>query len=152
MCTLCVQHAACHRVPNCSLGSGFKISAKFRPNFAKFGNFGGGRKKNPKFCNTLIHVLYNFRLNFLLFILHIFVFNRCVVINHTNICLDLNIFFRKSIIHVLVSKKNSPKFRPNFVKFGSFGGGRNFCNTEIENPGHVEDSRCRCSWLWKAVR
>ena len=33
-------------------------------NFANFGNFGGGRKKNPKFCNTLIHVLYNFRLMF----------------------------------------------------------------------------------------
>ena len=96
---------------------------KFRRNFAKFGNFGGGRKKNPKFCNTLIHVLYNFRLNFLLFILHIFVFNRCVVINHTNICLDLNVFFRKSILHVLVSKKISPKFRPNFAKFGSFGDG-----------------------------
>ena len=81
-------------------------------------------------------MLYNFRLNFLLFILHIFVFNRCVVINHTNIYLDLNVFFRKSILHVLVSKKNSPKFRPNFAKFGSFGGGRNFCNTEIENPPH----------------
>ena len=77
-------------------GPGFKISVKFRPNFTKFGNFGGGRKKNPKFCNTLIHVLYNFRLNFLLFILHIFVFNRCVVINHTNICLDLNVFLEKA--------------------------------------------------------
>ena len=44
-------------------------------------------------------------------------------------------FLEKNILHVLVSKKNSPKFRPNFAKFGSFGGGRNFCNTEIENPG-----------------
>ena len=72
------------------------MGSKFRRNFAKFGNFGGGRKKNPKFCNTLIHVLYNCRLNFLLFILHIFVFNRCVVINHTNICLDLNVFLEKA--------------------------------------------------------
>jgi len=119
------------------LYAGYKILAKFQPNFVNFGNFGGGRKKNPKFCNTLIHVLYNFRLNFLLFILHIFVFNRCVVINHTNICLDLNVFFRKSILHVLVSKKISPKFRPNFAKFGSFGGCRNFCNTEIENPAKL---------------
>jgi hypothetical protein len=36
---------------------GFKISAKF-------GNFGGGRKKTPKFCNALIHVMYNSRLAF----------------------------------------------------------------------------------------
>jgi hypothetical protein len=43
---------------------GIKISAKFRPNFAKFGYFGGGRKKTPKFCNTLIHVMYNSRLVF----------------------------------------------------------------------------------------
>ena len=50
----------------------------------------------------------------------------------------------KSILHVLVSKKNSPKFRPNFAKFGSFGGGRNFCNTEIENPGCIALS---CSYL-----
>ena len=70
--------------------------SKFRRNFVKFGNFGGGQKKNPKFCSTLIHVLYNFRLNFLLFILHIFVFNRCAVINHTNICLDLNVFLEKA--------------------------------------------------------
>ena len=42
-------------------------------------------------------------------------------------------FLEKNILHVLVSKKNSPKFRPNFLKFGSFGGGRNFYNTEIEN-------------------
>ena len=33
--------------------------AAFRLNFTKFGNFGGGRKKTPKFFNTLIHVLYN---------------------------------------------------------------------------------------------
>ena len=38
---------------------GFKISAKFRPNFTKFGNFGGDRKKTPNFFNTLVHVLYN---------------------------------------------------------------------------------------------
>ena len=44
--------------------AGFKISAKFRRNFANFGNFGGGRKKNPKFYYILIHVLYNFRLIF----------------------------------------------------------------------------------------
>ena len=43
-------------------------------------------------------------------------------------------FLEKNILHVLVSKKISPKFRPNFAKFGSFGGGRNFFNTEIENP------------------
>jgi hypothetical protein len=49
---------------------------------------------------------------FLLFILHILLFNRCVVINHTNICLDL--FFRKSIFHVLIPQKNLPKFWPNF--------------------------------------
>jgi len=42
---------------------GFKIS-KFRPNFTKFGNFGAGRKKTPKFFNTLIHVLYNSNLIF----------------------------------------------------------------------------------------
>jgi hypothetical protein len=41
--------------------SGFKISAKFQLNF---GNFGSGQKKNPKFCNTLIHVLYNAKLIF----------------------------------------------------------------------------------------
>ena len=35
---------------------GFKISAKFHSNFTKFDNFGGGRKKTPKFFNTLIHV------------------------------------------------------------------------------------------------
>ena len=77
-------------------GRNLDEGSKFRRNFTKFGNFGDGRKKNPKFCNTLIHVLYNFRLNFLLFILHIFVFNRCVVINHTNICLDLNVFLEKT--------------------------------------------------------
>jgi hypothetical protein len=26
------------------------------------------------------------------------------------------------------------KFRPNFTKFDNFGGGQNFCNTEIKNP------------------
>ena len=85
---------------------------KFRPNFTKFGNFGGGQKKTPKFFNTLIHVLYNS--------------------NHTNICLD-SFFFRKSILHVLISKKKLAKFRPNFAKFGNFGGGRNFGDTEIKN-------------------
>ena len=43
---------------------GFKILAKFHRNFENFGNFGGGRKKIPKFCSTLIHVLYNSRLIF----------------------------------------------------------------------------------------
>jgi hypothetical protein len=51
-------------------GTGLKISTKFQ-NFVNFGNFGGGRKKNPKFCNTLIHVLCNSRLIFSMFILHI---------------------------------------------------------------------------------
>ena len=82
--------------PACIPSQSVVQGSKFWRNFVKFGNFGGGRKKNPKFCNTLIHVLYNFRLNFLLFILHIFVFNRCVVINHTNICLDLNVFLEKA--------------------------------------------------------
>jgi hypothetical protein len=44
--------------------AGFKILAKFRRNFTNFGNFGGGRKKNPKIRYTLIHVLYNFGLIF----------------------------------------------------------------------------------------
>ena len=34
---------------------------------------------------------------------------------------------------MLVSKKISAKFRPNFAKFGNFGGGRNFCDNEIKN-------------------
>ena len=34
---------------------------------------------------------------------------------------------------MLISKKNSAKFRPNFTKFGNFGGGRNFGDTEIKN-------------------
>jgi hypothetical protein len=42
--------------------AGFQISAKFLQNFANFDNFNGSRKKNPKFYNTLIHVLYNSRL------------------------------------------------------------------------------------------
>ena len=73
-----------------------------------------------------------------MFILHILLFNRYVVINHTNICLDLNVFLEKSILHVLVPKKNSSKFQPNFAKFGSFGGDRNFCNTKIKNPAENE--------------
>ena len=28
------------------------------------------------------------------------------------------------------------KIRPNFAKFGNFGGGRNFGDTEIKNLGH----------------
>jgi hypothetical protein len=84
---------------------------------------------------------------FLLFILHILLFNRCVVINHTNICLDL--FFRKSIFHVLIPKKILPKFWPNFTKFDNFGGGRNFCNTEIKNLGALcsapKNARTMCN-------
>ena len=68
--------------------------------------------------------------------MHILLFNRYVVINHTNICLDPN-FFRKNILHVLISKKISAKFRPNFAKFGNFGGGRNFSDTEIKNLGLI---------------
>jgi hypothetical protein len=61
--------------------------------------------------------------NFLLFILRILLFNtRCLVINHTNICLDLS-YFRKSVLYVLVSQKKSTKFQPNFAKFGNFDGG-----------------------------
>ena len=52
--------------------SGFKISAKFQPNFTKFGNFGGGQKKTPKFFNTLIHVLYNSNLIFFYCLYYIF--------------------------------------------------------------------------------
>jgi hypothetical protein len=89
---------------------GFKISAKFRPNFTKFGNFGGGRKKTPKFCNILIHVMYNSKIVFFYWLYCIFfLFNRCVVINHTNIYLDLN-FFRNNVLHILISKK----IRQNF--------------------------------------
>ena len=33
---------------------------------------------------------------------------------------------------MLISKKISAKFRPNFAKFGNFGGGRNFGDTEIK--------------------
>ena len=51
---------------------GFKISAKFRLNFTKFSNFGGGRKKTPKFFNTLIHVLYNSNLIFFYYLYCIF--------------------------------------------------------------------------------
>jgi hypothetical protein len=50
-------------------------SSKFRPNFAKFGNFGGGRKKTPKFCNTLIHVMYNSRLVFFYWLYCIFFYS-----------------------------------------------------------------------------
>ena len=42
-------------------------------------------------------------------------------------------FLEKNILHVLISKKISAKFRPNFAKFGNFGGGRNFGDTEIKN-------------------
>ena len=34
---------------------------------------------------------------------------------------------------MLISKKISAKFQPNFAKFGNFGGGRNFGDTEIKN-------------------
>ena len=34
---------------------------------------------------------------------------------------------------MLISKKISAKFRSNFTKFGNFGGGRNFGDTEIKN-------------------
>ena len=74
-----------------------------------------------------------------MFILYILLFNRYVVINHTNICLDPN-FFKKNILHVLISKKISAKFRPNFTKFGNFGGGRNFGDTEIKNLAGVYSS------------
>jgi hypothetical protein len=40
---------------------------------------------------------------FLLFVLYIVLLNRCVVINHANIFLDL--FLKKTILHVQVSKK-----------------------------------------------
>jgi hypothetical protein len=33
-------------------------------NFANFGYFSGGQNKNPKFCNTLRHALYNSRFIF----------------------------------------------------------------------------------------
>ena len=72
---------------------------------------------------------------FLLFILHILLFNRCVIINHIDTCVYLIFLKNKSILHVLVSKKISEKFRPNFAKFGNFGGGRNFCDNEIKNLG-----------------
>jgi len=65
---------------------------------------------------------------FLLFILYIFLFNRYVIINHTDTYLDL-FFKKKNILHVLVFKK----IRPNFAKFNNFGGGWNFCNNEIKN-------------------
>ena len=45
--------------------------------------------------------------------------NRCVVINHTNICLDLNVFLEKSYFMCKFLKK----FWPNFVNFSNFGGG-----------------------------
>jgi hypothetical protein len=67
---------------------GFKISAKFCRNFMNFYNFGGGRKKNPKFCYTN-HVLYNSNPYFLLFMLYVLLLNRCAIINYANICLDL---------------------------------------------------------------
>jgi hypothetical protein len=85
-----------------------------------------------------------------LIILYILLFNRCVVINHTNIYLDLN-FFRNNILHVLISKKISAKFRPNFTKFGNFGGNRNFCNNEIkirsDDPLHAGRLACLCPHL-----
>jgi len=47
---------------------------------------------------------------------------------------------------VLVSKKISAKFRPNFAKFGNFGGGRNFCDNEIKNldpNNNVPQAKCK---------
>jgi hypothetical protein len=38
------------------------LGSNFRRNFTNFVNFGGGRKKNPKFHYILIHVLYNLRI------------------------------------------------------------------------------------------
>ena len=59
--------------------SRFKILAKFHQNFAIFGNFGCGRKKNRKFHYILIHVLYNFILIFsIVYIAYILLFNRSV--------------------------------------------------------------------------
>ena len=78
---------------------------------------------------------------FLLFILHILLFNRCVIINHIETCLDLFFKKNKSILHVLVSKKISAKFWPNFAKFGNFGGGRNFCDNEIKNLASDNDGK-----------
>ena len=62
-----------HQTPTQLIG--FKISAKFQPNFAKFGNFGGDRKKTPKFYNTLIHVLYNSKLIFFYYLYCIFFYS-----------------------------------------------------------------------------
>ena len=61
---------------------------------------------------------------FLLFMFHIILLNRCVIINHANICLDLNCFQKKNILHVKVSKKIRRNFR----------GGQNFCSTEYKKP------------------
>ena len=101
--------------------------------------------KNPKFCNTLINtyalpeiVVYPkkhsanntrhrqcrqiccFRQWCYITQDSYFLLNRCVVINHANISLDL--FFLKSVLHVQASKKISVKFRPNFGNFANFGG------------------------------
>jgi hypothetical protein len=41
----------------------------------KFGNFGGGQKKTPKFYNTLIHMMYNSRLMFFYWLYCIFFYS-----------------------------------------------------------------------------
>ena len=59
-----------------------------------FGNFEGDRNKILKFRITLIHVFYYKYITldsfFLLFMLHNFLLNRCIVLHHANILFRSN--------------------------------------------------------------
>jgi hypothetical protein len=51
------------------------------------------------------------------------------------------IFFKKDVLHVLVSKINFGENSAKFPEFGNFADGRNFWNTKINNPDQADNNK-----------